>query len=294
MKFRLPGTMEARSLRGCIETTRIARSWMPTSKHVRFAEANLSICGFCGQHLEHTRALPIPPFVEPEPVFIAARNMQPAESPPAEEALRIDIQSVLASTRNHRGGDGGCDSHFDIFCSLFRVQAPWRTSCNRTQMVHLSCWRRQPTQVRSSERRRPYYRPKNHSASFGLRAPVGTFIEDLRPTFRWQPLPGTTEYQVKVFDPNLDQVEASPAVHDTFWTSSHPLIRGRRYLWQVTTVRNVQRLVSPAPPFPEAKFSLTQRKYPHLRHSSATTLHHTMSLAWHTLARECLTRLNRS
>lgn len=160
VKFRLPGTMEARSLRGCIETTRIARSWMPTSKHVRFAEANLSICGFCGQHLEHTRALPIPPFVEPEPVFIAARNMQPAESPPAEEALRIEIQSVLASTRNHRGGDGGCDSHFDIFCSLFRVQAPWRTSCNRTQMVHLSCWRRQPTQVRSSERRRPYYRPK--------------------------------------------------------------------------------------------------------------------------------------
>jgi len=89
-----------------------------------------------------------------------------------------------------------------------------------------------------------------------LSAPVGTFVEDVQPTFRWQPLAGASSYKIAVFDAALNQVANSPALSGTEWKSSVQLERGKIYLWQVTATRNGEKVVAPAPPAPEARFEV--------------------------------------
>ena len=96
----------------------------------------------------------------------------------------------------------------------------------------------------------------SEGARFTLLAPVGTFVEDVQPTFRWQSLTGATSYKVTIFDAALNEVAASPAVSGTEWKSSMQLERGKVYLWQVSATKNGQQVVAPAPPAPEAKFEL--------------------------------------
>lgn len=94
------------------------------------------------------------------------------------------------------------------------------------------------------------------STPFALLAPVGTFVEDARPMFRWQPLSGATSYKITVFDSALNEVAASRALSGTDWKSSVPLERGKVYLWQVAATRGGEQVVAPAPPAPEAKFEI--------------------------------------
>jgi anti-sigma factor RsiW len=95
-----------------------------------------------------------------------------------------------------------------------------------------------------------------HDASFRLQTPVGTFVENVQPTFRWQPLAGAASYKVTVFDAALDKVAASPAVSTTDWKSTTPLQRGKIYLWQVSATKSGEQVVAPAPPAPEARFEI--------------------------------------
>jgi len=97
-----------------------------------------------------------------------------------------------------------------------------------------------------------------HGASFRLEMPVGTFAEDVQPTFRWQALAGATSYKVTVFDEALGQVAASPALSTTDWKISARLERGKVYLWQVAATKNGEQVVAPAPPAPEAKFEVLE------------------------------------
>jgi hypothetical protein len=92
--------------------------------------------------------------------------------------------------------------------------------------------------------------------SFTLRSPVGTFVEETRPTFRWQSLSGAREYKVTVFNAQLNLIETSPQLHSTEWKSSIPLKRRQVYLWQVTATRDLEQVVSPVPPAAEAKFKI--------------------------------------
>jgi hypothetical protein len=94
------------------------------------------------------------------------------------------------------------------------------------------------------------------STPFALLAPVGTFVEDARPTFRWQPLSAATSYKITVFDSVLNEVAASPALSGTDWKPSVPLEHGKVYLWQVVATRGGEQVVAPAPPAPEAKFEI--------------------------------------
>jgi len=94
------------------------------------------------------------------------------------------------------------------------------------------------------------------SSPFALLAPVGTFVEDARPAFRWQALAGATSYKITVFDVALNEVDASPALSGTEWKSTAVLERGKVYLWQVAATRDGEKIVVPAPPAPEAKFEV--------------------------------------
>ena len=100
------------------------------------------------------------------------------------------------------------------------------------------------------------------SSRFEVLEPVGGIVREVRPTFRWQPLPGATSYSVAIFDPKLKLVQSSPAVAATQWTAGQPLQRGQIYLWQVIAkLSDGGSVSSPRPPSPEARFLvLDQRK----------------------------------
>jgi hypothetical protein len=85
-------------------------------------------------------------------------------------------------------------------------------------------------------------------------APVGTVVQDDRPTFRWQPTSGATRYTVAVYDASFTPVVTSPPLSTSEWRAAVPLARGLVYSWQVTAVRNGQDVVAPAPPAGEARF----------------------------------------
>src|SRR5271157_187792 len=93
-------------------------------------------------------------------------------------------------------------------------------------------------------------------ASFALLSPVGTYVENVQPLFRWQPLSGAFRYKVTVVYTELHEVLESPAISETSWKATTTLQRGKVYLWQVTAFRNSEQIVAPAPPAPEARFEV--------------------------------------
>jgi hypothetical protein len=98
-------------------------------------------------------------------------------------------------------------------------------------------------------------------ASFALLNPVGQIVASNRPTLRWQPLRGATNYQVTITDPqaNYKEVAVSPALSDAEWTVDRPLKRGRVYTWQVTARAESGEVKAPALNAPEAKFRVLER-----------------------------------
>jgi hypothetical protein len=98
-------------------------------------------------------------------------------------------------------------------------------------------------------------------AAFALLSPVGKIVASNRPTLRWQPLRGATNYQVTITDPqaNYQEVAVSPALPDTKWTVDRPLKRGRVYAWQVTARTENGEVKAPALNAPEAKFRVLEQ-----------------------------------
>jgi hypothetical protein len=92
--------------------------------------------------------------------------------------------------------------------------------------------------------------------SFVPLTPVGTFVEDVKPLFRWLPLSGASRYRVTVVDSQLHQALQSPVISETNWKAGSALQRGKVYQWQVTAFRNSEHIVAPAPPAPEARFEV--------------------------------------
>jgi hypothetical protein len=92
--------------------------------------------------------------------------------------------------------------------------------------------------------------------SFSLLSPIGAIVRSNRPSFRWRPLAGATQYVVTVSDSSLKEVATSSTLHTTNWTPQHALKRGGTYSWQVVAMKDGQEIVSPAPPAPSAKFNI--------------------------------------
>jgi hypothetical protein len=98
-------------------------------------------------------------------------------------------------------------------------------------------------------------------AAFALLSPIGKLVASDRPTFRWQPLGRSVNYQVTITDPEASyrEVAASPALSGTKWVVDHPLERGRIYTWQVTARTEGGEIKAPAPNAPEARFKVLEQ-----------------------------------
>jgi hypothetical protein len=98
------------------------------------------------------------------------------------------------------------------------------------------------------------------SGRFAVLAPVGEFVSDARPNFRWQPLQGAASYSVAIFDAGFNRVQSSSALQTTQWQPPKPLERGHIYQWQVTaTMKDGTTVISPRPPSPEARIQILQQ-----------------------------------
>lgn len=90
--------------------------------------------------------------------------------------------------------------------------------------------------------------------TFALVGPVGTATVSDRPRFEWQPLPGTIDYVVTVFDERSNVIQRSAALSGTSWVPADPLPRAGTYVWQVAARRARESVTVPVAPAPAAKF----------------------------------------
>ena len=88
-----------------------------------------------------------------------------------------------------------------------------------------------------------------------LLEPLSAVVESQRPTFRWEPISGTT-YRVSVYDGDYNMVAESGRITATEWQTPNPLRRGVRYSWQITVSQNGAEFTMPRPPAPEARFRI--------------------------------------
>ncbi len=115
---------------------------------------------------------------------------------------------------------------------------------------------RAPVLDRLVTRRGTLLGPGGDARRFDLTGPMGTVVTTDRPVFHWNALPGAVSYKVAIFDENFDSVATSPAVTGTEWQPEQPLPRGRVLNWQVSAQVGGETVHSPAPPAPEARFSV--------------------------------------
>ncbi|HET6975962.1 MAG TPA: zf-HC2 domain-containing protein [Pyrinomonadaceae bacterium] len=94
---------------------------------------------------------------------------------------------------------------------------------------------------------------------FPLVGPIGKVVQTRTPTLSWKALQGAEGYTVLITDDKLEEVASSPRVTDTRWTVPAPLQRGRVYSWQVTAIKDGQRVTSPVLPAPQAMFKVLEK-----------------------------------
>lgn len=96
-----------------------------------------------------------------------------------------------------------------------------------------------------------------------LHSPIGTFVKDTQPAFRWQAVKGAQHYTVLVLDENFNVVATSPALTQPLWRATSSLQRGQEYLWQVTAEVDGKRVTSASAHTPEAHFKILSAEKAH-------------------------------
>jgi hypothetical protein len=96
----------------------------------------------------------------------------------------------------------------------------------------------------------------NGSQRFRLLYPVRSVVVEDRPVFRWESLPGVSNYRVYVLDANGNQIGQSEELPppQTQWKASEPLRRGQIFSWVVSALVDGKKIVSPSASVPEMKF----------------------------------------
>lgn len=113
------------------------------------------------------------------------------------------------------------------------------------------------------------------SQGFKLLYPVKRVVIEDRPIFRWESLPGVSNYRVYVFDANGEQVSQSEELPpaQTQWKAV-PLRRGQVFSWVVTALMDGKKVVSPSASAPEVKFAvLSIADFQELSHLKQTNSH---------------------
>jgi predicted anti-sigma-YlaC factor YlaD len=93
---------------------------------------------------------------------------------------------------------------------------------------------------------------------FQLLSPIGEVILGNRPTFRWLPLKGASSYVVTITDARLNEVASSEHLTVPEWKISRPLAPGVIYSWQVTALKDGQKITTPVLPAPQARFKVLE------------------------------------
>lgn len=93
---------------------------------------------------------------------------------------------------------------------------------------------------------------------FRLVSPLGKVVSSNRPTFRWRSLAGADSYTVTITDARLNVVATSAVLTAVEWKPPAGLKAGV-YSWQVTAMKDGQRVTSPVLPAPQAKFRVLEQ-----------------------------------
>ena len=93
-------------------------------------------------------------------------------------------------------------------------------------------------------------------ASFAPVSPMATAVSSATPAFQWTALRGATAYRVRVVDDRLVTVAVSDPVTTLTWRPAAPLPTRRVLSWQVEATTPDGARTTPAPPLPEARFTV--------------------------------------
>jgi hypothetical protein len=100
--------------------------------------------------------------------------------------------------------------------------------------------------------------PAAPAATFRVVAPLATAVATDRPTFRWEPVAGATEYTITIVDARGQRIASASAGTATTFTPASPLPGDGVYTWQVAARVGAGTVLAPAPPAPPARFALLE------------------------------------
>ena len=63
-----------------------------------------------------------------------------------------------------------------------------------------------------------------------------------------------------IYDAKFREVGSSGPVTGTEWTTPNSLARGVTYSWQISALKDGEKVVSPKPPLPEARFRILDQR----------------------------------
>src|SRR5579883_270796 len=104
------------------------------------------------------------------------------------------------------------------------------------------------------------YRPEGQllgeetKGAYHALSPVGIVVASDHPIFRWEAIPGATDYVVSVYDNDFRKVAESSKLKTNQWTPPAALPRGVRLSWQVAASVGSNLVRLPVPPAREAVF----------------------------------------
>ena len=136
-----------------------------------------------------------------------------------------------------------------------------------------------------------------------IRYPVNETVLTPKPRFEWEASGAADGYRVSVYDRGFRLVTESPVLAGGPWSPSVDLVPGQSYTWVVGARMGGREIHAPAPPAPEARFTVLssaesarlqemRRKYPaeHLMLAALLAQAGALTPAWEEL--EALERAN--
>ncbi|MDE3195632.1 MAG: hypothetical protein KGN84_04770 [Acidobacteriota bacterium] len=97
-------------------------------------------------------------------------------------------------------------------------------------------------------------KPGSEAATVNLDSPVGSFVGETQPEFRWS-APGTAHrFVVSVYTTDFEPVISSPPSESPEWRCTLALRPGETYIWTVSAAVAGKRVTFPHSPEPEARF----------------------------------------